>query len=392
MSLQVKKLKAEVTKAVDWQGQSLIQLSRDIHDNPELGFQEEKASNWLASYLKGNGFSVERGIAGLPTAFRAVYGQESPRIALLAEYDALPKIGHGCGHNIIAASAVGAAVASKLVVDNFGGSIIVLGTPAEEVFGGKVDMVREGVFQEIDVAMIVHPDTRNIVARETLACISLDVEFWGKSAHAAAQPHQGINALEALILSFNAINSLRQHVKEDVRIHGIISNGGEAPNVVPDYSAAKFLIRARDVAYLEGLKERVLNCFLGASLATGARLEYNWGNRDYAPMKSNLTLAELFRRNLESIGRRVETSDSGFGLGSTDAGNVSQVVPTIHPSVAIASPQILLHTPEFASAAASEEGHKGLLDAAKAMAMTVVDILGSRETLDEIKQEFCRDG
>jgi len=392
MSLQVKKLKAEVTKAVDWQGQSLIQLSRDIHDNPELGFQEEKASNWLASYLKGNGFSVERGIAGLPTAFRAVYGQESPRIALLAEYDALPKIGHGCGHNIIAASAVGAAVASKLVVDNFGGSIIVLGTPAEEVFGGKVDMVREGVFQEIDVAMIVHPDTRNIVARETLACISLDVEFWGKSAHAAAQPHQGINALEALILSFNAINSLRQHVKEDVRIHGIISNGGEAPNVVPDYSAAKFLIRARDVAYLEGLKERVLNCFLGASLATGARLEYNWGNRDYAPMKSNLTLAELFRRNLESIGRRVETSDSGFGLGSTDAGNVSQVVPTIHPSVAIASPQILLHTPEFASAAASEEGHKGLLDAAKAMAMTVVDILGSRETLDEIKQEFYRDG
>ena len=207
MVLQVKELKAEVIKAVESQRQLLIQLSQNIHDNPELGFQEEKASTWLASYLKENRFYVEKGIAGLPTAFRAKYGQGSPKIALLAEYDALPKIGHGCGHNIIAASAVGAAAASKLAVDNFGGSIIVLGTPAEEVFGGKIDMVREGVFQEIDVAMIVHPDTCDMVIREALACISLNIEFWGKAAHAAAQPHQGINAVEALILSFNSVNS-----------------------------------------------------------------------------------------------------------------------------------------------------------------------------------------
>jgi len=392
MSLQIKELKVEVIEAVESQRQLLIHLSQNIHDHPELGYQEEKASSWLTGYLRENGFSVEKGIAGLPTAFRAVYGQGSPNIALLAEYDALPKIGHGCGHNIIATSAVGAAIASKLVVDKFGGSIIVLGTPAEEVFGGKVDMVKEGVFQEIDVAMIVHPDTQSVVAKEALACISLDVDFWGKTAHAAAQPHQGINALEALILSFNSINSLRQHVKQDVRIHGIITSGGEAPNVVPEHSAAKFLIRAQDMAYLEELKEKVLNCFLGASLATGARLEYNWGDRTYAPMKNNLTLAELFHRNLESIGRHMEAFDSGFGLGSTDMGNVSQVVPSIHPSVAIASPQISLHTPEFASAAASEEGHKGLLDASKAMAMTVVDILSSRETLDEIKQEFYGHG
>ena len=331
---------------------------------------------------------MEKGITGLATAFRATYGQRNPKIAFLAEYDALPKIGHGCGHNIIAASAVGAGVASKLAVDNFGGSIVVLGTPAEEVFGGKIDMVKEGVFREIDVAMIVHPSTRNVVIGETLACISLDVEFWGKVAHAAAHPHQGISALEALILSFNSINSLRQHIKEGARIHGIITSGGDAPNVVPGHSAARFLIRAQDITYLEELQERVLNCFLGASIATGASLEYSWGNRVYAPMKNNLPLAELFRQNLQSLGRRVELFDPHFSLGSTDMGNVSQIVPSIHPLVAIASSQIPLHTPEFASAAASEEGYRGLLDAAKAMAMTAVDILASRKALDEIKQEF----
>ena len=388
MSLQVKALKGNVVEAIELQKQSLTQLSQNIHDNPELGFQEEKASAWLGNYLEENGFNVERGIAGLATAFRAIYGQRNPRIALLAEYDALPKIGHGCGHNIIAASAVGASVAGKLAVDNFGGSIIVLGTPAEEVFGGKIDMVKEGVFREVDVAMMVHPSTRNVVIGETLACISLDVEFWGKAAHAAAQPHQGINALEALILSFNSINSLRQHIKEGARIHGIITNGGQMPNVVPDHSAARFLIRAQDITYLEELKEKVSSCLLGASIATGADLEYSWGNRVYAPMKNNLPLAELFRQNLESLGRSVELFDTHFGVGSTDMGNVSQIVPSIHPLVAITSSHIPLHTPEFASAAVLEEGFRGLMDAAKTMAMTVVDILASQKALDEIKQDF----
>ncbi|MDY7019383.1 MAG: M20 family metallopeptidase [Chloroflexota bacterium] len=388
MNLQVKELKVRVTEAVESQKRFLVQLSQNIHGNPELGFQEKKASTWLGAYLEENGFYMEKGIAGLATAFRATYGQSNPRIALLAEYDALPKIGHACGHNIIAASAVGASVAGKLAVDTFGGSIIVLGTPAEEVFGGKIDMVNEGVFREIDIAMMIHPSTRNIVIAETLACISLDVEFWGKTAHAAAQPHQGINALEALILSFNSINSLRQHIKEEVRIHGIITDGGQVPNVVPDHSAAKFLIRAQDITYLEELKEKVLNCFLGASIATGAGLEYSWGKRFYAPMKNNLTLAKLFRQNLESLNRRVELFDPHFSLGSTDMGNVSQIVPSIHPLVSITSSPIPLHTPEFASAAVSEEGYRGLMDAAKAMSMTVVDILAFRKTLDEIKQEF----
>jgi amidohydrolase len=385
--LEIEKLKLKVKDSVESQRQQLIQLSLNIHDNPELGFKEEKASAWLASYLEGSGFHVERGIASLATAFRATYGQRSPRIALLAEYDALPKIGHGCGHNIIAASAVGAAVASKSIIDQLGGSIVVLGTPGEEVFGGKIDMVKAGTFKEIDVAMLVHPEVRNMPTEEALACSSLEVEFFGRPAHAAGQPHRGINALDAMILAFTSINSLRQHIRGDARIHGIITDGGEAPNIVPAHSAAVFLVRALDDDYLAELKDKVLNCFTGASVASRARLEYRWRDRTYAPMKSNMTLAELFKQNLESLGRQVETCDPHFGLGSTDMGNVSQVVPSIHPTIAIAPREVVIHTPEFAAAAASEAGHEGLMDAAKAMAMTVADII-QPGMLDRIKQEF----
>jgi len=386
--LEMGKLKLKVKDSVELQRQQLTQLSLNIHDNPELGFEEEKAATWLTSYLEENGFNVERGIAGLATAFRATYGQGSPRIALLAEYDALPKMGHGCGHNIIATSAVGAAVASKSIIDQLGGRVVVLGTPGEEVFGGKIDMVKAGAFEEMDVAMIVHPDVRNMVTIQALACSSLEVEFFGQPAHAAAQPYKGVNALEAMILAFNSINSLRQHIKGEARIHGIITDGGEAPNIVPAHSAAVFLIRAPDNEYLAELKGKALNCFTGASVANGARLEYRWRDRSYAPMKNNATLAGLFKQNLESLGRQVEAFDPRFGFGSTDMGNVSQVVPSIHPTIAIASPEVLIHTPEFASAAASETGHEGLMDAAKAMAMTVADIL-QPGMLDKIKREFC---
>ena len=385
--MEIEKLKLKVKDSAESQRQQLIQLSLNIHDNPELGFKEEKASAWLASYLEDSGFHVERGIAGLATAFRATYGQGSPRIALLAEYDALPKIGHGCGHNIIAASAVGAAVASKSIIDQLGGSIVVLGTPGEEIFGGKIDMVKAGTFEEIDVAMLVHPEVRNMPTEEALACSSLEVEFFGRPAHAAGQPHRGINALDAMILAFTSINSLRQHIRADARIHGIITDGGEAPNIVPAHSAAVFLVRALDDDYLAELKDKVLNCFTGASVASGARLEYRWRDRTYAPMKNNTTLAKLFKQNLESLGRQVETCDPHFGLGSTDMGNVSQVVPSIHPTIAIAPREVVIHTPEFAAAAASEAGHEGLMDAAKAMAMTVADII-QPGMLDRIKQEF----
>ena len=387
--MDIAELKRKVKDSVESQKQQLIQLSLNIHDNPELGFKEEKASAWLTSYLEDNGFHVERGIAGLPTAFRATYGQGRPKIALLAEYDALPKIGHGCGHNIIGVSAAGAAVASKSVIDKLGGSIVVMGTPGEESFGGKIDMVKAGAFKEIDVAMLVHPEVRNMPTEEALACSSLEVEFFGRPAHAASQPHKGINALDAMILAFTSINSLRQHIRGDARIHGIITDGGEAPNIVPAHSAAVFLVRALDNDYLAELKDKVLNCFAGASVASGARLEYSWRDRTYAPLTSNMTLAELFKQNLESLGRQVETCDPRLGLGSTDMGNVSQVVPSIHPTIAIAPREVLIHTPEFAAATVSEAGHSGLLDAAKAMAMTVADIL-QPGTTDRIRQDFHR--
>jgi amidohydrolase len=386
--LEEEKLKEKLKAELEIRRSELVRLSSDIHDNPELGFQEVKAVSWLSNYLENNGFCVEKGVAGLATAFQATYGEGKPKIAVLAEYDALPGIGHGCGHNIIAASAVGAGVASKIVVDNLGGSIIVLGTPGEETFGSKIDMIKAGIFDDVDVAMMVHPSVLNMAIYRTLACLPLEVEFFGKAVHAAIHPAEGVNALEAIILAFNSINSLRQHIKEQARIHGIITNGGEAPNVVPAYSAAKFIIRAPDYAYLEELKGKVLNCFKGASSASGARLKYRWGEKVYAPIKNNVAMARLFSDNLESLGRKLDIFDSRSPFGSSDMGNVSEVVPSIHPMVAIASHPVSLHSTEFASAAASEAGYQGLLDAAKAMAMTVVDIIGRPGVLEKIKQEF----
>ena len=388
-ALAKSELKARIGKQVEYHRHELIELSLRIHANPELGFREEKASTWLTGYLEKNGFQIEKGVGGLPTAFKAVYGSGGPVIALLAEYDALPELGHACGHNIIGTSAVGAGVVAKCVVDNHTGTVAVIGTPAEELFGGKVTMVKAGVFEEVDAAMIVHPGVRNMATIEALACVSLDIEFFGRAAHAAAHPEQGVNALEAMILAFNGLNSLRQHIKDKARIHGIITHGGEAANIVPAYSAAKLLVRALDNAYLDELKEKVLNCFAGASLATGARLDHKWGEAAYSPMKNNLSLAQLFSQNLEFLGRKIVPFEMHFGFGSTDMGNVSQVVPSIHPTVAIAPPGVSLHSVDFALAAASEAGHEGLLDAAKALAMTVADLLGEPEALAKVKEDFA---
>ncbi len=385
-------LKALVRAEVDARREELIDLSLRIHANPELGFEEYQAARWLTEYLEENGFDVEGGICQLPTAFWGSYGSGKPVIAILAEYDALPKLGHACGHNIIAASAVGAGIAAKAAVDELGGTVLVIGTPGEELYGGKAIMVERGAFSGVDAAMIVHPGVRDTVITQALACIMLEVEFFGKAVHAAAYPEQGINALEAMILSFNGINSLRQHIKEKARLHGIITDGGEAANIVPAHTAGRFLVRAEDVIYLDELKERVLNCFVAASVATGARLEHRWGDIQYAPLRTNLALAEVFARNMESLGRSVEPPDPTRGLGSTDMGNVSAVTPSIHPSVAIASREVLVHSVEFALAAASEAGHRGLLDGAKALAMTIVDLIGEPETMAKIREEFLKAG
>ena len=386
--MDIEKLKAQVSREVDSHRHQLNELSLRIHSNPELGFQETKAVGWLTQYLKENGLAIERGICQLPTAFRASYGKGNPAIAILAEYDALPKLGHACGHNLIAASAVGAGIAARPAIDQFGGSLIIIGTPAEELNGGKAIMAERGGFDNLDIAMMVHPGVRDTATTHALACQALEVEFFGKAAHSASRPEAGINALEAMVQSFTAINSLRQHIGDKARIHGIITDGGEAANIVPAHSAGAFLVRAEDNTHLDELKQKVLNCFTGAATASGARLEYRWGNVIYAPLRSNLTLARLFRQNMQSLGRRVKLTDPGSAFGSTDMGNVSQLVPSIHPMVAIAPKEVAVHSPQFAAAAASEAGSRGLFDAAKALAMTVVDLVTSPEIVTKIKQEF----
>ena len=388
--MDIQKLKTSVISEVDARRRQLEELTLKIHSHPEPGFQEFKAAAWLTQFLEENGFSIERGILELPTAFRASYGQGKPAIAIMAEFDSLPGIGHACGHNLIGVCAIGAGVASRLAVDRLGGSIIVLGTPAEELYGGKAIMADRGGFDNLDMAMMVHPGTQDAATTTALACETLDIEFFGKAAHAAARPEYGINALEAMLQSFTAINSLRQHIKDRARIHGIITDGGQAANIVPDHSAGNFIVRAEDNDYLDELKERVLDCFVGAAAASGARLEYRWGEVRYAPMRNNLTIARLFARNMRSLGRQTTLHPLNPSFGSTDMGNVSQLVPSIHPTVAIAPREILIHSPEFASAAASERGIHGLTDAAKALAMTAADLLGSPETVKKANMEFAR--
>ncbi|UCE98488.1 MAG: M20 family metallopeptidase [Dehalococcoidia bacterium] len=382
-------LKSTIMTDIDSSHQQLAKISLKIHSNPENGFKEYKASNWLVQYLENSCFKVELGFCQLETAFKAVYGNKRPAIAIIAEYDALPQLGHACGHNLIAAIAVGAAVASRATIDKLGGSILVIGTPAEEIHGGKVIMVQRGAFNNIDMAIMVHPSTNDTATTKTLACASLDIELFGHAAHAAAHPEEGINSLEAMILSFNAVNSLRQHLRDDARIHGIITNGGQVVNVVPAYSAASFLVRAKDETYLEELKGKVLNCFKGAAHATGAELKYKWGNVQYAPMRNNMKMANLFITNMNSLGRSVKLINPDQSFGSTDMGNVSQVVPSIHPSIAIAPRGVSIHSHQFVKAAASDAGIQGMIDAAKAVAMMIVDLLSSPETTSQVKKEFA---
>ena len=390
MDINADKLKQSVVRQIETERPPLQGLALKIHANPELGLQEFKACEWLTQHLTQRGFNIERGICEMPTAFRATYGKGKPAIGLLAEYDALPGVGHACGHNLICTIAVGAAVASKLVVDQYGGSIIVIGTPAEENYGGKIVMARKGAFSDLDAAILVHPDVADIAVVPSIACQQMNVEFFGKSAHASANPAAGINALDAMILSFNSINALRQHIQSTARIHGIITDGGQAANIVPAHSAGEFYVRAADDTYLDELLQKVLNCFIGAAAATGARLEYKPNVLRYASMHSNMTLAQLYVSNMHSVGREVKLSESNVPLnvGSTDMGNVSWVTAAIHPMLAIAPKGISPHSAEFATAAASEAGINGLIDAAKTVAMTVVDLLSNAETMQKVREEF----
>ena len=384
------RLKKRVISEVDRRRDELIALSLKLHANPETAFQEEKASAWLADRLEEEGFAVERGICRIPTAFRASHGEGEPKVAFLAEYDALPGVGHGCGHNIIGTASTAAGLAAKTVVAETGGAVLVIGTPAEEAAGGKVYMADRGAFEGLDCAMLVHPGNREVAVSQSLACLELNVEFHGRAAHAAARPEAGLNALDSMIASFVNIGLLRQQLRDSARIHGIITDGGQAVNVIPHHTAASLLIRAEDDPYLDdALKEKVLACFQAGAEATGCHLEYRWGEQSrYKAMRTNHPLAEAYRANIEALGRKVTEPEPRRSMGSTDMGNVSAIVPAIHPTIAVAPLDVPIHTVEFREIAASDAAHKALLDAAKALAMTAVDVLTDADLRRRIREEF----
>jgi len=386
----IEKLKQRAIAEVDVRRSELIRIADTIHANPELGFEEYEAAALLSGTLEKNGFAVERGVAGMETAFVATLrGQNGgPTVAFLAEYDALAGLGHACGHNIIGTAAVGAGLAMKTVLPELAGTIHVIGTPAEEGGGGKAIMVDAGVFTGINVAMMVHPSSRNLLGRLALTAYPISIEFFGKPAHAAGAPDKGINALDAVIQTYNSINALRQHLRDDVRIHGVITHGGDAPNIVPEYAEAQFIARAADTSYAAEVLEKVRACAEGAALATGARLEFKQRGPRYDARMPNPKLMSLFKKNMEALGLDVELATGNERMGSSDIGNVSQVIPAIHPYIAIAPEDIAGHTNEFRKASASPAGHEGLIKAAKAMAMTAVDLLVVPANVSEAQEAF----
>ncbi len=297
-------------------------------------------------------------------------------------------MGHACGHNLIAAAGVGAAVGLAACFDEEWGRIIVLGTPAEEGGGGKIRLINQGLFEGLDVALMFHPDAETQLVKRALAMVALDVSFHGQAAHAAASPHEGRNALDAVIMSFNNINALRQQIRSDARIHGIITHGGEVPNIIPHFAAARFMVRALDNTYLEQLLTKVINCFKAAAQASHTRLELKQDELRYDSFKPNYRLVELFRQNLKSVGLLEHPGSELANLGSSDIGNVSQLLPSLHANIAICPANLSIHTPLFAEAAASDMGQARMLLAAKALALTAIDLFCDHEYLRELKQEF----
>lgn len=367
----------------------LISLSRAIHSRPELGMREFFASQLLSDFLESKGFQVTRGFCGIPTAFSARFkAAEGPTVAFLAEYDALPELGHACGHNLIGTAAVGAAAVVSRMLGQLGGTAVVLGTPAEETNGAKVTMVEAGAFNGIDAAMMFHPGDSNAVEINSLAMEALEFTFWGKSVHAAACPQLGINALEALILFFNGVNSLRQYLRDEVCIHGIIVDGGISPNVIPERATARFYIRARQQEHLGLALEKIKTCASGAAAMIGARVEWRNFEFSYQNMISNPTLAGLFRENLKLLGVR-NLAGPREALGSIDMGNVSQVVPSLHPYLAL-NGKFIPHSREFALAAGSEVGEAAMMLAVKALACTAVDLYMQPVLVEKARAELVR--
>lgn len=368
-------LKDLAKAAVTDRSEQLVALSHRIHADPELCFEEVHAADWTASALNDAGFAVETGVADLPTAYVATYGSGPLVVGICAEYDALPGVGHACGHNVIAAAAIGAGLALAPLADELGITVKVFGTPAEEGGGGKIIMLDKGVFAGVHAAMMVHPAPTELDQFPCLAVSHVDVHYHGKSAHASGFPELGINAADAITVAQTSIGLLRQHIKATDRIHGIVTYGGDAPNIVPEHTSGKWYIRSRTLAELEQLEPKVHRCFEAGAIATGCSYEITEASPKYSEMKNDDELSGLYRRNAEALGRTFVdlTGDLHRLAGSTDMANVSLAIPTIHPMLGLNCFPVSNHQPEFAAFCATPTADAAALDGAAAMAQTVID-------------------
>jgi amidohydrolase len=383
--------KQRLCDEIDKREAALLEVSHQIHDRPELAYEEQFAHDLLTTVLDDEGLAPERGAFDVPTAFAARAGSTGPVVAVLCEYDALPDIGHACGHNIIAAAGLGAGLASAALADELGGRLLVLGTPAEEGGGGKIRLADNGAFDGVDAAMMVHPAGADLSTMSAIAVQQIWVEYHGAAAHAAAFPYKGRNALDAAVLGYMNVAALRQHIRPKERIHGVFTHGGEKPNIVPRFAAAQWYVRAENLERLEPLKARVLACLQAGADAAGCELRYEWKTAPYADLLDNERFMQLYSANAGRLGREVVDPRAAevSVVGSTDMGNVSYLVPSIHPMIKVSPPHVSIHTPEFADYARSDEGDRAVLDGAKALAMTVADLWFDAAALDQVRAEFA---
>jgi amidohydrolase len=361
---------------------ALVSLSERLHANPETAWEEHRSSRWVAELLDEAGFAVTAGYLGLDTAFHATFGSGPFRVALCAEYDALPGLGHACGHNLIAASSVGAARALGPLADELGLTVEVYGTPAEEGGGGKIELLDRGAFQGLDLALMTHPAPVDVAEARPFAVSHSHITYRGKAAHAAAYPEQGVNAVDAFTVAQVAIGLLRQQLASSVRVHGVVTHGGQAPNVIPELTEGRWYIRAETLAELAEVEPKVLRCFEAGAVATGCDLEIVPETKPYAEFRADDVALAAYRANAERLGRSFasDSQASRMNRASTDMGNVSQVVPAIHPYIGIGSLPAVNHQPEFAAHCVGQDAERALTDAATAMAWTVIDMAAQRGT------------
>lgn len=386
----------EIRGYIDEARPEILRASHHIHANPQVRFAEHDAAQLLSETLANHGFDVDTGVAGLPTAFAASTANtddpEAPTIAVFCEYDALEGLGHGCGHNLIAAAGLGAALATRRWLQQHPehpGRLCVLGSPAEEGGAGKTYLIEAGSLTGVDAALMIHPLGHDLVRMPSLARVALEVTFTGRAAHAAAVAHEGINALDAVTLTQNAIGLLRQQLRSDSRIHGIVTDGGQAPNIIPERASLRLFVRSPDTPYLtEHLVPAVRNCARGAALATGAEVEITNPAPAYASMRTNEVLAGLVESNLALLGRHPVDGSHAGGMGSTDMGNVSQIVPSAHPCLRL-TPELTMHTHEAAAAAGSPAGDQVAIDGATVLALTTTQLCARPEYLTAARAEFA---